>query len=45
MGKAEFPVGDTGSDCAVGRQHPSNYDFGSVSDRALSRRFAMGDHK
>src|SRR5215510_11258141 len=27
MGNAEFPVGDTGSDCAVGRQHPSNSDF------------------
>src|SRR5215467_7747564 len=28
MGNAEIPLGDTGSDCAVGRQHPSNYLYG-----------------
>jgi hypothetical protein len=38
MGNAEFPVDDTGSVSAVGRQHPSDHVFGSASDWALPDR-------
>jgi hypothetical protein len=44
-GNAEFPMGDTGSDCAVGRQYPQIAIICSVSERALPHRFAPGDHK
>jgi hypothetical protein len=37
--------GDTGSDCAVGRQHPSIIDLGSVSDWGAAPLLAPGDHK